>query len=65
MKKTLGFENTGARWAVLGIVAVLGFASFMYANPPTMGRAWTKAGITTQTDRTGANHNRTPDDLLW
>jgi hypothetical protein len=69
MNKTFG-NNTfgprliGARWLVFGVVAILGLGALIYANPPTLGRAFKKDLVTTPT--TGvSDYKVTPDDLLW
>jgi hypothetical protein len=64
MNKTLGPRLIGARWLVFGIVAMLGLGALIYANPPTLGRAFKKNLVTTQTTG-GSGYKVTPDDLLW
>jgi hypothetical protein len=63
MNKTFGHRLIGARWLVFAVVAILGLGALIYANPPTLGRAF-KNNVTTQT--TGvSDYKVTPDDLLW
>jgi hypothetical protein len=62
--KTLGSRLIGARWLVFGVVAILGLGALIYANPPTLGRAFKSNVVPTET--TGvSDYKVTPDDLLW
>jgi hypothetical protein len=64
MNKTLGSRLIGARWLVFGVVAILGLGALIYANPPTLGRAFKSNVVPTET--TGvSDYKVTPDDLLW
>ena len=64
MNKILGPRLIGARWLVFGVVAILGLGAVIYANPPTLGRAFKKDVVTTQTPGV-SDYKVTPDDLLW
>ena len=58
-------RSTGARWLVLGVLAILGIAALFYANPPIPGRAFTRNFVTPPTSHETTDHKVTPDDLLW
>ena len=64
MNKTLRPKSKGARWLILGGLAILGIAALFYASPPIPGRAFTK-NFVTPTNHGATDHRVTPDDLLW
>ncbi len=47
-------------WIAVGMAAVFSTVVLFYAFPPTPGRAFSKGEPIG-----GANHNRTPDNMLW
>jgi len=62
MNKIFGPRWAGVRWLVFGMVAILGLTALIYANPPTLGRAF-KSNVVTPT--AVSDYKVTPDDLLW
>jgi hypothetical protein len=56
-----------ANWLIGSIIAILVATTFVWLNPPTLGRAFTKNqnGTSQQDQGTGANHKRTSDNFSW
>ena len=55
-----------ANWLVGAMVAMLVAGTFVYFDPPTPGRAFTKTQSPPPHDQaSGANHKRTPSDFNW
>ena len=54
-----------ANWLVGAMMAVLVAGTFVYFDPPTPGRAFTKNASPPQDQPSGANHKRTSSDFNW